>query len=110
MGCLARLLLGRTERRDGDASAGARAPSGGLRGALATPVRGAWPALAAEDTRAVLLRQRRPYLLEGVFKQRLPGHVDLYVTGQCIGLRTETTPRCHTGRGRRVCKDKTQRL
>lgn len=45
------------------------------------------------------------HLLEGVLKQRLPGHIDLHVAGQRVGLRTrehgDVTSRQQTDRGRR---------
>lgn len=39
-----------------------------------------------------------PYLLEGIFEQCLPGHVDLYVTGECVGLKTNTVASRELGR------------
>lgn len=47
-----------------------------------------------------------PHLLEGIFEQRLPGHVDLYVTGECIGLKTKTTPRPQVSSEDAVCTDR----
>lgn len=53
-----------------------------------------------------------PYLLEGIFEQRLPGHVDLYVTGERIGLKTKTktkTPRRPVSSEERCAEDRTAR-
>lgn len=48
-----------------------------------------------------------PYLLEGIFEQRLPGHVDLYVTGECVGLKTKTIPWHHVSSEEALCTDGT---